>query len=97
MSLVWDQIAVSLTPSTKFMHEAFAKESEEEVDNGDDAGIGQVVSLLIIGQEMSLEELERVVARGNGCIHSSFNALFKVGVFLGGSYSSVLFKTLRGN
>jgi hypothetical protein len=61
--LLWEQLAGEFDLVNDIaMHQSVADESEEEVDNEKDARIGELERLLTVGQEMSAEELERVLA-----------------------------------
>jgi hypothetical protein len=62
-SLVWEQLADEFDAVTDFdMHVSVADESEEGVDNEEDARIGEMERLLTVGQEMSAEQLERALS-----------------------------------
>jgi hypothetical protein len=61
--LLWEQQADELDAVNDVaMHESVADESEESVDNDEDARIGELACLLIVGQEMGAEELERALS-----------------------------------
>jgi hypothetical protein len=62
-SLLWEQLADEFDAVDEVaMHESVADESEEGVENEDDARMCELERLLTVGQDMSVEELEKVLA-----------------------------------
>jgi hypothetical protein len=62
-SLMWQQVAAEFDDVNEVaMHESVADENEEQVEYKEDANIGELERLLTVGKDLSVEELERVLA-----------------------------------